>query len=267
MNMRPFVAALATFLVAGTAHAAADIRVTMPMPTAQLVGDASEIDVVVANIGNKSASGVVLTITLPTTHSTPNHPAGPLSNIDPRCTWVGTNLSCALGSINKNASKTVSFDIALPVAAEVFSVGASATSTSAENTVANNNTTVAPPQLYYAIPLAGGEAATVELCTGTGLTSFYTCTLFPSSLQSFDVTLDAPDVLTFAEPGYSGSWTQTPAGSNMTDPRYLSMTITELGGAVLAEFEGWGADDVADCFDGLTTFPGSSYVSPYRVCV
>ena len=31
------------------------------------------------------------------------------------------------------------------------------------------------------------------------------------------------------------------------------------------EFEGWGVGN--NCFEGLTTSPGSVYVSPYRVCL
>jgi hypothetical protein len=265
MSIRILVPAIAIFLAAGSAHAAADLRVTMPTPAAQYAGDASELEVVVANIGNKSAASVVLTVTLPTTHTTPNHPAGPLSNVDSRCTRVGTNLSCALGTINKNTSKTVSFDIALPVATETFSISSSASTPSAENTLANNTAAAAPPQLYYAIPIVSGDIG-VELCTGTGLTSFYACTLFPSSLSGFDAELTATGEIVFDDTAYGGQWSQTPPGSSVTDPRYLSLSLTELGTEV-ATFEGWGADDLAGCFEGVTTFPGSTYVAPYRVCI
>ncbi len=268
MLIRTLIPASLTFLFATSAMAAADVRVTIPAPAAAHVYDATEYDIVVANIGNKSANGVVLTVDLPATHTSPQvYVMGALSGIDPRCVRVGTTLSCNLGAIARNNSTTVSFDIALPQADEVLSIDVAATSTSAENGLANNAASNTPTLLNYAIALAGGEAASIEHCTGTDLTSFYECTLFPSSISGFDADLLAGGVISIpAEPDYGGAWSQTPVGALQTDPRFLSMEITYAGDAV-AEFEGWGSAENPDCFEGITTFPGSSYVAPYRVCV
>ncbi len=267
MLIRSVLPAITTFLLASTAYAAADVRVTIPQPAAVHVNDPSAIDVVVANIGNKRADGVVLTIQLPTTNTTPIHVMGVVSGLDSRCSRSGATVTCALSSIARNSSTTVSFDMALPQADKTLAINASATSTSAENSLSNNSAVSIPPLLNYAIPVAEGDSAVVELCTGTALTSFYECTLFPSSLQSFDVDFVANQELSFPiDPGYGGTWSQIPPGSLQTDPEYLSMTIMSMG-EIVAEFEGWGSSDLPECFDGMTTFPGSTYVSPYHVCL
>lgn len=268
MFIRSVFPASLTFLFATSAFAAADVRVTIPTPAAAHVYDATEYDIVVSNIGNKSANAVVLTIDLPATHTSPTiHVMGVLTGVDPRCTLVGTSLSCNLGAIARSKNTIVSFDIALPQADEVLSIGASATSSSVENSVANNTADNTPVPSNYAIPLAGGEAASVEHCTGQDLTSFYECTLYPGSLSAFDADLLSGGGLSFpAEPEYAGTWSQVPPGALQTDPEFLSMEMT-YAGDVVAEFEGWGSSETPDCFEGITTFPGSSYVSPYRVCV
>ncbi|MBX7080277.1 MAG: DUF11 domain-containing protein [Nannocystaceae bacterium] len=267
MIIRSVIPALATLLFATTASAAADVRVTMPQPAAAYVYDPSGIDVVVANIGNKRADGVVLTIHLPLTHTTPVLAMGDVSGLDPRCSRSVGTITCTLNSINKAASTTVSFDMTLPVADQTLVISASATSTSAENSLANNSASVVPPLLHYDVPVSAGDSAIVEHCTGTGLTSFYECLQFPGSLSSFDVDFVANNQLSFQiDPNYGGTWSQTPPGALQSDPEYLSMSITELG-TVVAEFEGWGSSNTPDCFDGMTTFPGSTWVAPYRVCI
>lgn len=268
MFLRTLIPGSLTFLFATSALAAADVRVTIPAPAAAHVYDATEYDIVVANIGNKQANGVMLTVQLPATHTSPTvHVMGVLSGIDPRCVRVGTTLSCNLGSIAKNKSTTVSFDIALPQADDVLSIAATATSNSTENSLANNAASNTPTLLNYAIALAGGETATIEHCTGEELASFYECTLYPSSISGFDAELLSGGVISIpAEPDYTGAWSQTPAGAQQTDPRFLSMEFS-YAGDVVAEFEGWGSAESPDCFEGITTFPGSSYVAPYRVCV
>ena len=97
-------------------------------------------------------------------------------------------------------------------------------------------------------------------CTGTGLTAWYECTLFPSSISSHQAEFHDDGTITIpGEPDYSGQWTVT----TTVDGNFLEFYYEDPSG-VVAEFEGWGAD--AACFEGLTTFPGSSYVAPYEVC-
>ena len=52
---------------------------------------------------------------------------------------------------------------------------------------------------------------------------------------------------------------------NRTTPDSLVFTYVEQGVGVVAEFEGWGTSD--NCFEGITTFPDSSYIAPYEVCI
>lgn len=250
---------LACFLLAGPALAAADLRVTIPAPAPQYVYDFTEYGVVVANIGNQSAANVALTITLPATHTSPVvQVMGTLAAVDPRCTRSGTKLLCNLGSLAKNKSTVVSFAIALPEAAEALSIAAAATTTSSENSAANNSAVDTPALLNYSIAIADGAAAHNRHCTGTGLTSFFECELYPSSLMSHDIVFHGDGTLSIVDaPEYTGEWTQDA-------PDSLAFTYYESGQPV-AEFVGHGASP--GCFEGLTVFPGSAYVSPYEVCI
>jgi hypothetical protein len=93
-------------------------------------------------------------------------------------------------------------------------------------------------------------------CTGTGLTAWYECTLFPSSISQHTAEFHADGTITFpGEPDFTGGWSQ-----NGDD--HLAFTYYELGTPV-ASFEGRGAS--ASCFEGLTAFD-PPWVAPYEVC-
>lgn len=259
-KMPSLVLAAACFLAAAPALAASDVRVVIPAPAAQFVYDDTQYGIVVSNIGNQSASAVKLTVDLPATHTSPGkYVMGTLAAVDARCTLAGTRLTCILGTLAKNKSTMVSFAIALPEAAEVLSVSAAATTSSAENSLANNAANNTPTLLNYSVAVQDGDLGHNTHCTGTALTSFFECELFPGSLASHDVVFHGDGTLSFidAPPEYHGVWSQDSADA-------LAFTYFE-GDVPVAEFVGHGTDP--GCFEGLTVFPGSNYVSPYEVCV
>lgn len=259
-KMSSLVLAAACFLVAVPALAASDVRVVIPAPAAQYVYDDTQYDIVVSNIGNQSASAVKLTVDLPATHTSPaKYVMGTLAGVDPRCVLSGTRLTCTLGTIGKSKSTTVSFAIALPEAAEVLSISAAASTSSSENSLANNSTANTPTLLNYSVAVLDGDLGHNTHCTGTSLTSFFECALFPSSLSSHDVVFHGDGTLSFidAPPEYHGVWSQDSADA-------LAFTYFE-GDVPVAEFVGHGTSP--GCFEGVTVFPDSNYVSPYEVCV
>jgi hypothetical protein len=260
MITRSAIIGFATFLFATPVLAAADVTVSIPAPSPEYVYDTTAYDIVVSNIGNKAANAVVLTIELPETNTSPVvHVMGTTSGVDPRCSLSGTTLVCNLGNIARNTSTMVSFAIDLPQAEQTLMVSASATSTSVENTLVNNSDTDIAPLLNYDVAVSAGDIASNRHCTGQGLTSFFECELFPSSISDHQHEFLADGAIAIpGEPGYSGTWSQP-------TPDSLVFTYSELGVGVVAEFEGWGTSP--NCFEGLTTFPGSPYVSPYEVCI
>lgn len=260
MIIRSAIVGTAAFLFATPVLAAADIQVQVPAPAAVHVYDTTDYDIVVSNIGNKKAYGVQLVIELPETNTSPQvYVMGTTSGVDPRCSPSGTTLVCNLGDIARNAGTTVSFGIELPQADEELAVTATATSNGAENSLANNADTDVAPLLNYAVAVQPGDLATNRHCTGTGLASFFECELFPSSLSDHQHEFLAGGLIAIpGEPAYSGTWSQPTVDS-------LVFTYEELGVGVVAEFEGWGTSP--DCFEGITTFPGSAYMSPYEVCI
>ncbi len=254
------VLAVTCLLAAAPALAASDVRVVIPAPAAQLVYDDTQYGIIVSNIGNQSAAAVKLTIDLPETNTSPQkYVMGTLANVDARCTLAGTRLTCTLGTIAKGKATTVPFAIAFPEAAQVLSISAAATTTSSENSTANNAASNTPNLLNYSVAVQDGDLGHNSHCTGTALTSFYECTLFPSSLSAHDVIFHGDGTLSFvdAPAEYTGVWTQDAADS-------LAFTYFE-NGEPIAEFVGYGTSP--SCFEGVTVFPGSTYVAPYEVCV
>lgn len=251
---------LATLSMSAPAFGAADLKVTVPAPAAVNVYSPTSYAVKVQNIGNVKADNISLTVTLPLTHTSPTaYVMGTLSAIDTRCVKSNNKLVCSLGSLNNNKSTTVTFKIALPEANEVLKVTASATTTSSETVLTNNSATDIPALTNYSYSVPGGSYVTNEHCTGTNLTSYFECTLFPSSIMQHDTILNGDGSVTVVDDpiNYYGTWSQPV-------PNQLNMQYFDSQGTLLADFVGYGTPN--QCFEGITIFPGSSYVSPYHVC-
>lgn len=257
-----------TALVTGpAAFAAADLTTSISAsPGTAQVYSTARYTVTVSNIGNKSASSATVRIDLPATHTSPQvYVLGSVGAMSAGCSRTGVTINCTLGSIARNSSRSVFFDIALPVSSAPHVLSATAATTSAENSTANNGASRTASQSFYPATVDATPGAPVTMinrhCTGTGLTAWYECTLFPSSISAHDAVFHHDGSITFpSEPGFGGTWTLT----NTPNGNRLAFTIDEIGYGPVATFDGWGAD--ADCFEGLTTFPGSAYVSPYEVC-
>lgn len=253
---------LITLLLSPTAAAGApkaDLISSIDAPAGLYVYESGEYTVTVTNIGKRTASGVTLTIQLPETNTSPTvHVMGILGATSSSCSLSGTVLNCSLGSIAKDLSQAVTFEIALPESVDPLVIDAHAATSSSESSTSNNDDSYTASLLNYDVSFAPPTSLHIRHCTGTSLASFYECSLYPSSISSHDIVLNADNSLTFVGAGteYSGVWS-----SDADD--HLSLTYLYLG-SVVAEFEGYGVD--ASCWEGLTTFPGSSWVSPYEVC-
>ncbi len=244
---------------AAQAHAAPgpDLATSVTPPAPTLVKTTSRYTFVVANIGNKNATGASVSIALPPTHTSPQvYVLGVVRGYSAGCALSGTTLSCSLGTIYRNTSKSVWVDLDLQVSAAplVFTATASA---AGDTNPGNNSASHTASVLYHTVTAPRLGIANNNHCTGTGLTAWYECTLFPSSISSHRAEFFANGTITFPdEPGYTGTWTSS--GGNQ-----LSFLYFDPSGTEVASFNGRGAG--SNCFEGLTTF-GSSYVSPYEVC-
>lgn len=99
--------------------------------------------------------------------------------------------------------------------------------------------------------------ADVDHCTGTNLTAYYECTLFPSSISSHEHIFEDGGIVSLSsvyDHGYAGAWS--------VSDEWLYFEYTYYG-AVEATFIGRGV--TANLWEGLTDF-GSAYVAPYSVC-
>jgi hypothetical protein len=254
--MRFLLATLAALTT--TSALAADVSATILPPAAHDVDAPARYQVRVANSGGQ-ARNVSVTIDLPQTNTSPQvYLMGTLVARDSRCALSAQTLTCSLGKLNGGQSKTVWFDVAFPYSAEPLLIEATADTTSSDSNPGNDYDAVAAALTYVDVPLAGDTAVFNEHCTGQGLSSFFECERFPSSITAHDAILHDDGSISFPgqDPGYAGAWWQAADD-------HLGFTYTYAGTPV-AEFDGAGVD--GDCFEGLTTFPDSPYVSPYRVC-
>lgn len=251
---------LVVLSAAGPAFAHSDLTVSIDAPPGAFVYDMERYEVTVSNVGNRNARNVELVVELPETNTSPTvHVMGDLGAMSSDCAQSGNTLVCSLGRIRKNRSETVFFDIALPQNDGPLEFVATASTTSRENTTANNEdshiASLSNPPLLVSAP----NGVQNWHCTGQGLTSFFECELYPSSISGHDILLEANGTITFAPgvTGYTGVWSQSGTGH---------LTFQYYAGNILrADFEGYAVD--ADCFEGVTEFVGTPYVAPYRVCL
>lgn len=248
-------------LLIPSAHAApqADLETTISMPAGHDVYDEQRISAQVENVGGRNANSVEIVIELPETNTSPGvHVLGDVGSMHSSCSQSGNDIVCNVGRIKKGKSKTVWVDVALPWSADDIEFIADASTSSSESSDTNNDASGIAEMAYIDTLLSGGESTTNSHCSGTGLTAFYECTLFPSSIMDHTAVLEGDWSISFPDfAGYGGTWWQD-------SDDHLAFEYT-YGGSVVAEFEGNGVG--GDCFEGLTTFPGSSYVAPYEVCI
>lgn len=267
------VASLPILLTASAAFAAPapNLAVQITPPGTTPVYSTGTYNVRVSNIGNKDAAAVTLTIQLPRTGTSPQvFIMGNLISYTPATCYLGgavgtdagTRLLCNLGVVKRNKFKDVSFQIQFPEKTGDLVTTASAAITlgTADSDPLNNSASATASLSYYANPILLGVDVVNKHCTGTGLTAFFECTCFPSSMSSHRTqfhdngagirTISFPDY-----PDYTGFWDLNGA--------VLTFSYIDPDGFIVANFTGRGVPGGA--FEGLTTFPDSTWVSPYRV--
>lgn len=263
--MKLFAASLALPLVASIAPALAapqhNLGVTVTPPASVQVYDYGTYAVTVTNTGNRHAYGATLTIALPETHTSPQvFVMGNLANVDSRCSLSGRTLNCNLGQVNKNGgSTTVTFDMRLPYSTAPLDFTFTANPISGDSAPSNNTLAYTASPALYENPLATPVSLQHDHCTGQGLTSFYECTLFPSSISGFAATYNANNTISIpGQPTFSGTWSQV-GGDD-----HLQVTFSDSGNPV-ATLDARGVD--GGCYEGEMTFiPASPYMAMYRVC-
>lgn len=249
---------LTTLCAASTAFAQADLVVSIDDPGDLAPYAEGRFEVTVSNIGNRHANNSVVDIELPQTATSPNvFVMGILGQMSNNCSLSDQTISCSLGRIRKNKSKTVYFDIAFPVSTAPHLVTATAASNS-EGPTNNNSASHVTNLDYVETPFTGPRTIVNRHCTGQGLQGFYECTLFPSSISSHSVVLEANGTITFQQQGFTGTWSRP-------SPDSLHFEY-EANGQTQAVFDGYGIGN--DCFEGITTFPPNPpWMAPYKVCL
>ncbi len=250
---------------ATTAAAAPDLRVTTSAPTGVKYYDVATYRVSVKNIGNHSSSGGTLQIDLPKTATSPQvYTLGQVTSLPLGCTLAASRISCTFGTTSKGATRNFDFGFKAPYSAGPLAFTARMLPSASNDPAANNVATHTFVLGAHASLIPAGLATENRHCTGTNLSSFFECSLFPSSISSHPTTFEAGGVISFGadvDPAYTGTW-QQPTSDRLTFQYFEA-------GALMAEFDGRGVG--GGCFEGVTRFltaPGvySPYVSPYEVC-
>jgi hypothetical protein len=238
-----------------------NLRVLLSGPSSVQVYSPYLFAVNVKNIGGSTAVAVRVIVDLPETATSPQkYVLGTVSGIDPRCQLVSRKLNCLLGDLTKSGTgqtKEFTFNLALPVSTRSLQIKATASTTTAPEADPLNNAATLTPTPAYASNQLASATVLVSRCTGTGLSSFFECALFPDSQTHLVWSLNVDLTITY-NGRFIGTWDQ------FASPQQLHFVLT--GGSSSAEFSGFASSNT--CFEGLTTFtPQSNYVSPYKVCV
>jgi len=254
---------LITALCAVSAYAAPapNLRVTLQGPSTAAVYSPYQYTATVKNIGNGAAANVKVTIDLPETDTSPNkYILGTLSGFNTQyCQVVTRKLVCTQsGNLGNNQQRVYTFNFELPISTKTLSIKATGTTTTPNEVDPLNNSQTLTPALSYATNHLISADVLISMCSGTGLTSFFECALFPSSQQHVMFSLNSDLTVTYSG-DIVGQWDQTQGDSR------LHMILND--GSTYAEFNGFARSTT--CFEGLTTFtPGyGGYVAPYKVCV
>lgn len=257
-------AALTVTLAAGAAEAAPNLTVSVSQAPGALVYQASRYTVTVSNVGQHNATAATLTIQLPRTNTSPQvYVMGTVSGLSSGCSRSGATITCSVSALRRNRSQSFTFDYAAAQSTASLEVRASV-SGGGDTTSDNNSFThaVAADNVPWAIPTTTDSDVNNSHCTGTGLTSYYECTLFPSSISAHDVVFHANGDITIPSEGpqYGGRWSQPTLDTLEFHYTESSVEVARFVGASVHNAYG-------RCFEGIVSFPGSTYVSPYRVCV
>ena len=266
--MPKLITALAFVLVvavADTASAAApraDLEVTLQAPASISINTPTVYTAKIKNRGPNTAEGVNLTVTLPLTNTSPTTAIlGTVSGLDSRCSVVNKRIVCAqLGSLKKDKTITINYTYTAPVANKPLTMTAVGAATTADPVAGNNTASVTPSFVYPNRPIVSASILNSH-CTGQNLSAYFECLLFPSSIATHGITLNADHTITFVQQGsgYTGTWSQ---------PTPYQLTFSYFEGAdKVMEFNGF-ATNGNTCFDGITNFfPASNYMSAYRACI
>lgn len=253
-----------TALSLGTAALAAaqpDLTTTFTAPATPSVYASAKYTVSVYNAGTATASGSSVVIQLPVTATTTVTVMGTLGAKSASCTQSGTKLTCTLGSLAKRKTVSVYFYLALPESENALTITAAAATTTTESNSGNNNASLTASLNNYVVSFTGTRDVQNDHCTGNAsLSSYFECTLYPSSISSHDATFNDDGTISIPDaPDYTGDWRQPTTDS-------LSFEYYDETGALVVEFEGYGT--TTGCWEGITTFPDSpAYESPYHVCL
>lgn len=256
------IAAIAALTLASTqALAARDLAATItpPSPDANVYAT-GRYEITVTNVANQRTNPGTLTLDLPATNTSPTvHIMGTVIGTSSTCTVSGLAMTCPVPALKANKTASYWIDIQLPQADQALDLIATVSSPGDNNPT--NDTDVWTASLDNdAWTISAPTTITNSHCTGTYLTSYFECTLYPSSISSHTVDLLPGGVLDFpwAPPGiYTGTWSQ-PSGEELVFDYYEY-------GAHIVSFHGYGTP--GSCFEGMTTFPQNpSYVAPYHAC-
>lgn len=229
--------------VAQSAVQLADLRLTLSGPATVVAGSTGAYQVVLRNIGTKSASSPIVNVQLPSGMTLASASSGCAANgpSTVRCTY-GSALAAGVGT-----SRTL--NLISPSVGGTVQLAAQATTSSQEITLTNNQASLsvsvyAPPP-PVPITLAPPQAMLAQACFG--VSSFAECV--PAAVVEEYIVLNPDYTITTSTPEYGGTWSQ-PNG-----PTSLRLSFVEqLSGNTTIVYDGTGISST--CVEGTGAGPG-----------
>jgi hypothetical protein len=251
--MKKIALAFGAFCFAGTAFAAADLAISIQAPVQIDVNSPMNIDLRVANIGNKRVSSASAQVVLPVGVQVGVLPSG--------CTLSVRTVQCSLGSIQAGRQVSKSIAAASPLRAGSYLISSSTSGNAAENSLSNNSASLTLTA-NAEIEIVPTQMVHVRVCAGSGPLNWKRdCAHIPSSHIESDCSLEDFGVIGSIEAEYAGSYHQN-FGLNSIQAQFSVVS----SGDVEAAFTGTAVSE--NCFEGTISYPQSpQWYGAFEMCL
>lgn len=230
----------------------ADLRLTLSGPATVLAGSTGAYQVLLRNIGTKSANSPVVNVQLPSGMT--------LASASSGCALYGpSTVRCTYGSaLAASVSVSRTLNLVSPSVGGSVQLSAQATTSSQEASLTNNQASLAvsvyapPPPVPITLVLP--QAMLAQACFG--VSSFAECV--PEAIVEESIVLNPDYTITTSTPEYGGTWSQ-PDG-----PTSLRLSFVEqLSGTTTIVYSGTGISST--CVEGTGAGP-SVPGAGFRAC-
>lgn len=214
-----------------------DLAVSVSGPASAEEGATEPIEVVVENLGSRSARNVSVAIDVDSGVSVSGYPSA--------CALSGSTLTCDYRRLRSGSSKAIGFDATLPSGEGSYLIAAEATTTDADGDNSNNADQLSIEVAVDALEIADGDTLYAASCYSAAAIGWGDCTS-TSGLSYATLTFNADGSMVLSDASVSGTWAQDSDGTLDIEFRLVADS------SLLSTFT--AAPVSSDCVEGSATY-------------